>query len=128
MTARLLSDVVAALQKDVSPEDLCRDLFATLSRDGHARLLAWMAVDGKLEGNEPSPEIKGLFKTVIDSVATKMADNDPATARYVVMLVASTAIGLSISGSVLPELLGMSEGEESVFPQWLADTVTHSHC
>lgn len=128
MTAKLLADVVAALQQDVPLEKLCADLFTALSTDGHARLLAWLAVDDNLHQAETTPAIQTLFSKIIDTVAQQTSDKDPATARQMVLLVATTAIGLGITGSTLPDLLGMGEAEQQQFPQWLVDTLTHTHC
>ena len=55
MTATLLADVVAALQQDVPLEQLCADLFTALSTGGHARLLAWLAVDDSLQQVHATP-------------------------------------------------------------------------
>ncbi len=128
MTATLLEDVMAALQQDVPLETLCADLFSTLTNDGHARLMAWMAVDDSVEQGQPSPAIQKLFTDVITTVATHMADKEPATARKVVLLVASSAMGLGISGTVLQDLIGMSEDEVRDFPTWLVANLTHNHC
>lgn len=128
MTSNLLADVVAALQQDVPLETLCADLFTALSTGGHARLLAWLAVDDSLLRAEAEPPIQALFGKIITTLAEQTADKDPGTARRMVLLVATTAIGLGITGNTLPDLLGMEQSEQDTFPQWLVDTLTHTHC
>ncbi len=128
MTSKLLADVAAALQQDVPLERICADLFTALSADGHARLLAWLAVDDSLRQVQTTPAIQTLFSKIISTLGEQTADKDPATARRMVLLVATTAIGLGITGSTLPDMLGMSEDEQQQFPQWLVDTLSHTHC
>jgi len=127
MTATLLADVVSALQQDVPLEALCGDLFTALSSGGHARLLAWLEVEENAERIRPSTSINALFEEIIKTVSEQTANKDPATARKIVLLVATTAVGLGISGNVLPGLLGMSDDEQEEFPQWLVNTLLKSH-
>ena len=128
MTSNLLADVIAALQQDVPLATVCADLFTALSTGGHARLLAWLAVDDSLIRADATPPLQALFGKIISTLAEQTADKDPVTARRMVLLVATTAVGLGITGSTLPDLLGMEESEQQAFPQWLVDTLTHTHC
>ncbi len=118
MTAQLLSDVVEALHEDESPDEILGRLFTMLSRDGHGRLLAWLALDRQqLEpgGNETA----ALFQNIIDTIAGDTPDRTDA--RLQVLLVATAAMGLSICGDPLASLIGLSEAETDRFPGWLAD-------
>ncbi len=123
MTARLLADIMAALQQDIPADELCRDLFDALSEDGHARLLAWLAVDDSIGQLDPTESVKAMFAELITSVAARLADGDEATARNIVLLIASTAIGLGIARDSLPNLIDMTEEQRSAFPQWLVRTI-----
>ena len=94
MTEALLSDVVLALNKDVPPDQVLNGLFKTLSQDGHGRLLAWLALDHKLEVASGEGNTAGLFKNIIDAIAD--AGGDRTDAKLQVLLVATAAMGLSI--------------------------------
>lgn len=137
MTAALLTDVVTALQQEVPPVELCQSLFQTITENGHARLLAWLAVDSGTPMASPSEDVQTLFAAVIQTVADDLhsehaepgkmsppCEEELTRARNIVMLIASTAIGLGISGDALSELLGMSPNERTAFPSWLATLVT----
>ncbi|MGI9328530.1 MAG: TetR/AcrR family transcriptional regulator [Pseudomonadales bacterium] len=140
MTASLLADVITALQKEVPPVELCENLFRTIVENGHARLLAWLAVDNGNQLASPEAEVQSLFTAVIETIAEDLhrehvAELNTATrsigpcaeelerARNIVMLVSSTAIGLGIAGAELGGLLGMSRAEQGAFPRWLAQLV-----
>lgn len=138
MTAALLTDVVTALQQEVPPVELCQNLFQAITENGHARLLAWLAVDSGNTMASPSEDIQTLFAAVIQTVADdlhrphaetdgKMTPPCPEEldrARNIVLLIASTAIGLGISGDALSVLLGMSPDARQAFPSWLGTLVT----
>ena len=47
MTERLILDIVAAMKRNVAPDVLIGDLFATFSEGGHGRLLAWRAIEDR---------------------------------------------------------------------------------
>jgi len=119
MTDTLLSDVIMALGKDVPPDEVLNRLFQTLSQDGHGRLLAWLALDHKLQVTPGEGNTAGLFKNIIDAIAE--AGGDRTDAKLQVLLVATAAMGLSISGGPLSALIGLSEKELAAFPRWLAE-------
>lgn len=123
LTARLLADITSALKQDVPAESLCADLFETLSADGHTRLLAWLAVDDSLGQLDHTGGIQDMFGELIRSVASRLAHDDETTAKNLVMLIASTAIGLGITRDSMPNLIGMSDAERDRFPEWLVNTV-----
>lgn len=141
MTASLLADVLSALQKEVPPVELCENLFRTIVENGHARLLAWLAVDNGNQLASPEAEVQSLFTAVIETIAgdlhrehiaeldagagaTRPCAEELERARNIVMLVSSTAIGLGVAGAELGSLLGMSDIEQRAFPRWLAQLVT----
>jgi len=117
MTGQLLSDVVEALHEDQLPDEILGRLFTTLSRDGHGRLLAWLALDRQqLEPGEN--QTAALFRNIIDTIAVDGVDRTDA--KLQVLLVATAAMGLSICGDPLAALIGLDESETSRFPGWLA--------
>ena len=119
MTADLLSDVMEALQYQQSPDKVLGRLFGTLSRDGHGKLLAWLALDSQLAGFDATTSTGDLFKNIIDSIASEGGNRTDA--KYQVYLVAIAALGLGICGEVLAKLVGLSENEAGQFPSWLAE-------
>ena len=118
MTGDLLSDVMEALQYQQSPDKVLERLFGTLSRDGHGKLLAWLALDSQLAGFDATTSTGDLFKNIIDSIASE--GGNQTDAKYQVYLVAIAALGLGICGEVLAKLVGLSEKEAGQFPSWLA--------
>lgn len=152
MTRALLEDVHGALQSDAAPARLCEDLFAAIIDNGHAQLMAWLAVEAQSDDELATPILDNLdlFRGVIASVATRLcrqpapaadgassnAAGDAATgaiaateqelgeARNIVMLVAGTALGLGIAGQPLAALLEMNADTQAAFPHWLADRIT----
>ena len=119
MTADLLSDVMEALQYQQSPDKVLERLFGTLSRDGHGKLLAWLALDSQLAGFDATTSTGDLFKNIIESIASEGGNRTDA--KYQVYLVAIAALGLGICGEVLAKLVGLSEKEAGQFPSWLAE-------
>lgn len=119
MTGDLLSDVMEALQYQQSPDKVLERLFGTLSRDGHGKLLAWLALDSQLAGFDATTSTGDLFKNIIDSIASEGGNR--TNAKYQVYLVAIAALGLGICGEVLAKLVGLSEKEAGQFPSWLAE-------
>ena len=119
MTRELLSDVVEALQHEQSTDKVLQRLFSTLSRDGHGKLLAWLALDSQLAGFDATTSTGDLFKNIIDSIASEGGNRTDA--KFQVYLVAVAALGLGICGDVLAKLVGLSKKEGGQFPSWLAE-------
>lgn len=119
MTGDLLSDVMEALQYQQSTDKVLARLFGTLSRDGHGKLLAWLALDSQLDGFDATTSTGDLFKNIIDSIASEGGNRTDA--KFQVYLVAVAALGLGICGDVLAKLVGLSEKEGGQFPSWLAE-------
>lgn len=117
MTGELLQDIVDALDHHQSPAEILDGLFSTLSKGGHGKLLAWL----ELEPQEfESPADRGvMFNSIIEAIAREGGTHK--NAKQMVFLVALAAVGLSISGDKLAELVGLSDQEQHDFPVWLAD-------
>ena len=120
MTGELLSDVMQALQHEQSTDKVLDKLFGTLSGGGHGKLLAWLALDSQTVGFEAQgTTTENLFRKIIDSIATESGSR--SNARHQVYLVAVAALGLSICGDELANLIGLSKKERGQFPAWLAN-------
>lgn len=119
MSTRLLSEAMAAIGDNDEIAAVLRELFAVFSTGGHAKLLAWLAIE---EGQRPVPSAEQyvLFDRLIHASAESMLAGDVATARNLVTLVVAAAIGLGVAGEPLMDLVGMDEQARRTFPDWLA--------
>jgi AcrR family transcriptional regulator len=128
MTDRLLRDVIAVLETEanLAPEKLLRDLFSTLSKGGHAKLLAWLAVEqGLSQSADPAAEIDDLFAELVPIVAKRLptdADGE-LLARRMIYLIATSAIGYGIAGDTLANLIKLDHAEVEDYPAWLGAQV-----
>lgn len=125
MTDRLLEDVIAALHRDppLPPPEVLERLFDTLSRGGHAKLLAWLTVgaDDLSADFEPAGHARDLLARLVPELARRLpGERQPERlARNIILLVACTGIGYGVAGDRLPKLLGMDESDARAFPEWL---------
>ena len=125
MTDRLLRDMINALRSDTAfdTESIMRDLFAALSRGGHAKLLAWLAVSDEdlTTSATATVEVEKLFSELIPVLASRLPAHaaNERTARQLVFLVATAAIGYGISGPALANLVSMDVEDSLAFPEWL---------
>lgn len=125
MTDQLLEDVIAALHRDppLPPPAVLERLFDTLSRGGHAKLLAWLTVgaDDLSADFEPAGHAPDLLARLVPELARRLpAEGDPERlARNIILLVACTGIGYGVAGDRLPRLLGMEQADAQAFPEWL---------
>lgn len=134
MVEKLLGDILAVMdqreQMDPSDNTILFRVFEVLSDDGNARLLAWSMLKGA-ELEQGRDTLKGLFDQllvgVVEAVKTaagNMIVNDNVAerqARFIIYLVASTAVGDGIAGSYLAQLVGL-EGDDATsgFRDWFA--------
>lgn len=129
MTDRLLRDMINVLRSDSAfdTESIMRELFTALSRGGHAKLLAWLAVSDEdlTTSAAPTAEVEGLFQELIPVLASRLPEHagSERTARQLVFLVATAAIGYGISGPALSRLVSMDSTEADGFPAWLAEQI-----
>ncbi len=118
MTRHLIEDVMRALDQDVPPKQLFEDLFRTLSSGGHAKLLAWLAVeDGTSTAHAPE-----IFDDLIQACADRFEHFEVDQVRNMVFMVAATAIGANIANA-MPALIGMNRASIEAFPTWFANQV-----
>lgn len=135
MVSKLLSDILAVLQErgNMVPDDhtLLFRVFSVLSDDGHARLLAWTMLKG-MDLSQRDETLKPLFEKVVDGIkeavtasAGDMQVNEAVAerqARFIIYLVATTAVGDGIAGDYLARLVGL-EGTDATtgFRDWFAE-------
>jgi AcrR family transcriptional regulator len=119
MTDTLLADVMNALDEALPPDEVLTRLFTMLSRDGHGRLLAWLALDRQmLPVDATASHTAMLFRHIIDVLAKDKRSR--MDARFQVLLVATAALGLSICGDPLATMIGLEDNDRIEFPRWLA--------
>lgn len=125
MEDTLLRDIITALsQPDPDTAAVCDRLFKTLATEGNARLLAWTAATA--QEREVNTTHADLFATVVRSLAIRTgAPEDLRTARGIVLLIATSAIGYAIA-SGLPAAIGLDDAEAAAFPRWLTALVEGS--
>ena len=118
MEDSLLRDIIAALsQPDPDMAAVCDRLFKTLASEGNARLLAWTAATA--QERDANTTHAALFDTVVRSLAARTgAPDDLLTARRIVLLIATSAVGFAIADG-LPGVIGLSDSEAAAFPRWL---------
>ncbi len=134
MVEKLLGDILAVMdqREKMNPDDhtVLFRVFEVLSDEGNARLLAWSMLKGSdLEQGQDT--LKGLFDQLLAGVievvkasAGDMSVKDSVAerhARFIIYLVASTAVGDGIAGKYLAQLVGL-EGDDATsgFRDWFA--------
>ena len=120
LTRRLVADLLEAL-RDVQtsdPRGICQQLFDVMARDGHVRLVAWVAVTGQ----EMSDEMINapLFAELVELLRERLCLDSLDEARQTVLLVASAAIGFELVRDALPALIGLDADGTAAFPSWVA--------
>ncbi len=138
MVEQLLDDILQVMDAndDHVPDDhsILFKVFAVLSDDGHARLLAWTMLRGASlqTAGEGEERLKALFTRIIEGVAAAVqaaagdmvVKDDVAIkqARFIAYLVATTAVGDGIAGPNLAQLIGLSDTEATThFRDWFAE-------
>ena len=121
MTMDLIEDLVAELAAHVPTSELTQNVFRTLAEGGHAKLIAWRAVESADQDDQDVTETQQAFGKLLANAQQAFDTENPAEVRNVVYLVALAAIGYGLSGNVLSRVLGMSDEELAQFPQWLTE-------
>lgn len=134
MVEKLLDDILKVMDagKTVFPEDhsVLFRVFEVLTDDGNARLLAWTMLRGAdLRAGEDT--LMALFDKIhagvvqaIRAAAGDMVVKDAVAerqARFIIYLVATTAVGDGIAGPYLARLIGLDDTEATKdFRDWFA--------
>lgn len=134
MVEKLLDDILRVMDagETVFPEDhsVLFRVFEVLTDDGNARLLAWTMLRGAdLRAGEDT--LMALFDKIhagvvqaIRAAAGDMVVKDEVAerqARFIIYLVATTAVGDGIAGPYLARLIGLDDTEATKdFRDWFA--------
>ena len=97
--------------------ELIQNVFDALAAGGHAKLIAWRAVEGT-----DKPELDAvteLFGRLLKTTRQALDAGTDAEARQLIYLVAIAAIGHGLAGDVLASVLGMPDEEVEGFPDWM---------
>jgi AcrR family transcriptional regulator len=134
----LNADLVAALAGPGSSGDVSGWLdrvFETLRDRGHARLLAWGTLTGRMGGGPPREDDPHLLLDLARAIharrctdAERAGDAEPALeeAVFAVQLVAAALLGDALIGGILRRSAGLSSDDASQerYRRWLAAQVT----
>ena len=122
MSQRLVTDAVASFANNTGLVGLFEELFRVFAAGGHAKLLAWLAIE-ESHRERPSESMRELFAGLVEACTAQLPQADRATARNIITLVVSAAIGLGVSGDELTDLVGMDADAREAFPAWLAEWI-----
>ena len=105
-------------------------LFARLAAGGHARLIAWLSLSHSEDGRAQDPlaasaeRLEHLVTNLADRLRLAGRSPDPErSARYTVLLVISSAIGLGVARDSLLPGLALDAGDEKGYARWLAAVI-----
>ena len=122
--ARLQADVAAAFSEtslDASAgAQLLHKLMATLGGEGHARLIAWLSLEGR--GGDDDQTLKNAATMIHARRQAEVgADADPDDTLFVVLLVGLALFGEGVLGSTAYDSAGLGEDPtaKTRFRAWL---------
>jgi AcrR family transcriptional regulator len=132
MATNLLSEVTQLLQRaDVArhSDEFYIHLFAALAGGGHAKLIGWQHLMGH---NAPalSGDTRALFRQVLDGLRVRLmsfgrdAAEAEREARFIVLLVVSSALGFGIGRVPLLDDVGLTDTNETEFARWMGRVVS----
>ena len=128
MTSDLIQDLVGAIDARVPASQLTRNVFSKLAEGGHAKLVAWRAVEASDAGADDAPErgqhreeTQALFQNLLARLEDPLSVSNSTEVRQVIFLVAIAGIGYGLAGNVMASLLNLSEEDLTAFPDWLTE-------
>lgn len=134
MATNLLNEVSALLTHEDAAErrggDFCVHLFEALAGGGHAKLIGWQNLVANSDGKaRMSSQTRMLFGQVLDGLQTRLIANGRAAAtadrdaRFIVLLVVSSALGFGIGRGTLLDDVGLTQQSEIEFALWMGQLV-----
>jgi AcrR family transcriptional regulator len=131
MATNLLGEITELMRRD----DVDRHgdafyvhLFAALSSGGHAKLIGWQSLTST-SAPAMGPDTRALFRQVLDGLRVRLMSNGRSAAdaereaRFVVLLVVSSALGFGIGRKPLLDDVGLTGTTEPEFARWLSRVV-----
>jgi AcrR family transcriptional regulator len=124
MTDQLVGDMAEVLESGIGPKASVEALFNLMSTTGHTKLLAWRAMeDVRFDGAELPVNSTRSITSIIDRITAGLSDPDQQTARNMVCLAVSTAVGWGICGHGFQKMLGLSPTQQEDFPAWVGTQI-----
>jgi AcrR family transcriptional regulator len=132
MATNLLGEVTQLLQRaDVArhSDEFYIHLFAALSGGGHAKLIGWQHLTGR-DAPSMSGETRALFRQVLDGLRVRLMSfgRDAAAAereaRFIVLLVVSSALGFGIGRAPFLDDVGLTDTSDTEFARWMGRVVS----
>jgi AcrR family transcriptional regulator len=118
MTQDLVTDLMAAFDAKTPAPDITHNVFRALTEGGHAKLLAWRAVEDESRPRDME-RTKQLFAALLARTQAALGIDTEQNMQRIILLVATAAIGFGLAGGVLADLVGMSEEDVEDFPRWV---------
>jgi len=124
MTDQLIGDMAEVLKSGIGPKASVEALFDLMTTTGHTKLLAWRAMeDIGFDGVELPVDSTQTVTGIIDRITEGLSDPGQQTARNMVCLAVSTAVGWGICGSGFQKMLGLSPTQQEDFPAWVGTQI-----
>lgn len=134
MATKLLGEVSALLGREDAAEhrggDFFVHLFEALAGGGHAKLIGWQNLVANRDGKaRMSSDTRALFRQVLGGLRNRLIDfgRDESTAdrdaRFIVLLVVSSALGFGIGRDTLLDDVGLTQQSETEFARWMGQLV-----
>ena len=122
LTLELINDLVQAMDAKSSPAELANNVFTALAQGGHAKLLAWRAIEGA-DSSKDMSAVREVFDRLLATTQKVLDVDTKENLQQIVLLVATAAIGFGIAGEVLTDVLGMNGKTVEEFPAWVAKQI-----
>jgi hypothetical protein len=91
-----------------------------MTSTGHIKLLAWRAMEETALDGLDLPAVNGeTVNGIIDRITMGLSDHDQQTARNMVFLAVSTAVGWGICGTGFQQIFGLTPAQQEDFPRWV---------
>jgi AcrR family transcriptional regulator len=120
MTDQLISAMGDILESNPGPEAIIEALFDLMTSTGHIKLLAWRAMEDSNISDISMPAAGSeTVRSIINKITEGLSDRDQQTARNMVFLAVSTAVGWGICGSGFQQIFGLSPTQQEDFPRWV---------
>ncbi len=129
MAERLLDEVLAIERERPDAEaEMARffeQLFRALAGGGHARLIAWLSLDESRDRHldvlvgSTGERFEALVEVIASRAVGCRIEDARREARYLVLMVVSSAIGLGVARDVLFSELQLDASAELDYARWL---------
>jgi AcrR family transcriptional regulator len=125
-----LDQVRQHMRREVNIPSILDAVFGILAERGHARLIAWLI----LEGKNPRDEAR-LMRALAEAAHVRMVSGGWTEGRkfefedmlFTIMLVGTAALGLGVAGEAMRHSSGVEDdpGVEARFRLWLSQLIEH---